>query len=126
MYLGDGCISTHPRGVYRLRIILDSIYPMIVGECASAMNAITPGRVSVGAKSGDRAVEVSNYWKHWPCLFPQHAPGRKHLRAIVLRPWQDEIVETHVEQFIRGLIHSDGTRIVATERKGTNVRLAPR
>ena len=126
MYLGDGCISTHARGVYRLRVVLDSAYPLIIGECASAMNAITPGRVSVGAKSGRRAVEVSNYWKHWPCLFPQHGPGRKHLRAIILRPWQQEIVERQVEQFIRGLIHSDGTRIVATERKGTSVRLVPR
>lgn len=31
-----------------------------------------------------------------------------------------------MESFIRGLIHSDGTRIVATERKGTYVRRAPR
>ena len=27
---------------------------------------------------------------------------------------------------IRGLIHSDGTRVIATERKGTYVRRAPR
>jgi hypothetical protein len=126
MYLGDGCISACPRGVYKLRIVLDSLYPMIVSECSSAMNAITPGRVSVGAKSGSRAVEVSNYWKHWPCLFPQHGPGRKHLRAIVLRSWQEEIVASCAERFIRGLIHSDGTRIIATERKGNYVRRAPR
>ena len=31
-----------------------------------------------------------------------------------------------VERFLRGLIHSDGTRIVATERKGAYVRRAPR
>jgi hypothetical protein len=31
-----------------------------------------------------------------------------------------------VEPFLRGLIHSDGTRIVATERKGRYVRHAPR
>jgi hypothetical protein len=126
MYLGDGCISTSRTGVHRLRITLDSIYLGIVGECAAAMRAITPGRVWVGAKSGERAVEVSNCWKHWPCLFPQHGPGRKHLRTITLRPWQQEIVASHVERFIRGLIHSDGTRIVATERRGANVRLAPR
>lgn len=28
--------------------------------------------------------------------------------------------------FLRGLIHSDGTRIVATERKGSYARRAPR
>lgn len=31
-----------------------------------------------------------------------------------------------MKQFLRGLIHSDGTRIVATERKGAYVRRAPR
>ena len=35
LYLGDGCISSHPRGVYRLRIALDMRYPRIVEECAA-------------------------------------------------------------------------------------------
>jgi hypothetical protein len=43
-----------------------------------------------------------------------------------LEPWQSEIVSHRHEPFLRGLIHSDGTRIVATERKGTYVRRAPR
>ena len=30
------------------------------------------------------------------------------------------------KSFVRGLIHSDGTRIIATERKGPHVRRAPR
>ena len=102
MYLGDGCISTSKRGVHRLRITLDAVYPGIVGECVAAMSKVTPGRVRVGAKSGERAVEVSNYWNHWPCVFPQHGPGRKHLRPIGLRPWQEEMVSSHVELFIRG------------------------
>lgn len=37
-------------------------------------------------------------------------PGRKHERAIVLAPWQRDIVERHPWQFVRGLIHSDGCR----------------
>jgi hypothetical protein len=48
------------------------------------------------------------------------------LRPIVLRAWQRELVEVEYEQFIRGLIHSDGTRIIATERKGNYARLVPR
>jgi hypothetical protein len=35
-------------------------------------------------------------------------------------------VAFHVEPFLRGLIHSDGTRIIAIERKGRYVRRAPR
>jgi hypothetical protein len=36
----------------------------------------------------------------------------KHLRPIVLEPWQQAIVEAHPWQFLRGLIHSDGCRTV--------------
>ena len=126
LYLGDGCISEHPRGVWRLRITLDAIYPQIVSECAATMGAVTPGRVHVRDRPDSRSCDVSNYWKHWPCLFPQHGPGRKHTRAIVLADWQELIVTRQVEPFLRGLIHSDGTRIIATERKGDYVRRAPR
>lgn len=126
MYLGDGCMSGHRRGVWRLRVTLDAAYPNIVAECASAMGAVSPGkRVNVLNKRG-RCVEVSSYWKHWPCYFPQHGPGRKHTRPIVLTDWQWEIVAACIEPFLRGLIHSDGTRIIATERKGRYVRYAPR
>ena len=61
-------------------------------------------------------VELSMYSKHWPCYFPQHGPGRKHLRRIALEPWQDRIVASARESFLRGLIHSDGCRIVALDR----------
>ena len=59
-----------------------------------------------------RSVRVAAGSKHWPDLFPQMGPGRKHERAIVLAPWQREIVETHPWPFVRGLIHSDGCRTV--------------
>jgi len=56
------------------------------------------------------------YWNHWPCLFPQHGPGRKHERRIALASWQQAIVTREPQAFIRGLIHSDGCRIVANDR----------
>ncbi|HTK22946.1 MAG TPA: helix-turn-helix domain-containing protein [Gaiella sp.] len=126
MYLGDGCISARPRGVWILRITLDSIYPGIVAECARAIEAIAPGSAGILRRRDSRAIQVSKYWKHWTCLIPQHGPGRKHERRIVLADWQRKIVSRRVEPFLRGLIHSDGTRIIATERKGTYVRRAPR
>jgi hypothetical protein len=46
--------------------------------------------------------------------------------AIRLAAWQQEIVDKNHKPFLRGLIHSDGTRIIATERKGSYVRRAPR
>ena len=73
-------------------------------------------------KTGCHNVKV--YSKHLGCLFPQHGPGKKHERLIALEPWQQEIVDAHPWEFIRGLIHSDGcritnwtTRIVGGERK---------
>jgi hypothetical protein len=54
---------------------------------------------------------VQSHWKHWTCLFPQHGPGRKHQRAIVLQDWQTAIVEDHPADFLRGLFHSDGARV---------------
>lgn len=127
MYLGDGCISPSGRGVWKLRITLDARYPGIAAECATAVEKVrATARAHLYARRDQRTVEVSNYWKHWPCLFPQHGPGPKHTRRIELTGWQQQIVDMHVESLIRGLIHSDGTRVVATERKGSYVRRAPR
>jgi hypothetical protein len=55
--------------------------------------------------------EVTSFSKHWPCLFPQHGPGRKHDRALVLEPWQQQVVEACPADFLRGLFHSDGARV---------------
>jgi hypothetical protein len=58
------------------------------------------------------AVVSTVSWKHGPCLFPQHGPGRKHDRKIELAGWQREIVDRHPREFLRGLLHSDGCRTV--------------
>jgi hypothetical protein len=114
MYLGDGCILKHPRGVWRLEITLDEKYPGIVAECAEAFAALLPEqRVTVSSNHGrGRFVIVRSYSKSWPCLFPQHGPGRKHERQIALEPWQERIVDAQPELFVRGLIHSDGCRVL--------------
>src|SRR5262245_36213832 len=63
------------------------------------------------------ALRIEARWKHWPCLFPQHGPGRKHERPIVLADWQRQIVAEHPEPLLRGLFHSDGCRVTNwTER----------
>ena len=90
LYLGDGCISLHARGAYKLRITLDRRYPGIIAECQGAMAVVLPNRVGLVPKLG--CVEVCAYSKHWPCVFPQHGPGPKHKRAIILEPWQRQVV----------------------------------
>ncbi len=59
---------------------------------------------------GHACVRIESTWKQWPCLFPQHGPGRKHQRTIELLPWQRAIVEQAPGPFLRGLIHTDGWR----------------
>lgn len=115
LYLGDGSIATHPRDVYRLRIVLDVKYPGIIESTAAAMRAVRDGRANTQLRC-DNCVEVSSYWKSWPCLFPQHGPGKKHERPIRLADWQLELVDRWPEQLLRGLIHSDGCRFTNTGR----------
>lgn len=113
LYLGDGCISPMPRGVYKLRIALDVKYPGIIDECRCAMFFVSRNRVGEVMSIG--CVNVWCYWKHWPCLFPQHGPGLKHRRPIVLEPWQRAVaLERYPHLLLRGLIHSDGCRTVNT------------
>lgn len=83
MYLGDGCLARCPRKVYRLDIALDIRYPNVIDECAFAITRMRPegqGRVNFVPRLG--CTVVYSYRKHWPCLFPQHGAGRKHLRSI--------------------------------------------
>ncbi|WP_060905468.1 helix-turn-helix domain-containing protein [Streptomyces scabiei] len=123
LYLGDGCISAHRRGVYYMRIVLDRAWPGIIDACEVALRAVRPSN-SVCRVKRQGCFVVSSASKHWPCLFPQHGAGKKHERPILLEPWQQEIVDAHPWDFIRGLIHSDGcritnwtTRLVGGERK---------
>jgi hypothetical protein len=111
-YLGDGTVSAAKRGVYRLRIATDGRYPRIIAECVTAMRAVMPGNRVLVQQQRSRAVEISCYSKAWPVLLPQHGPGRKHARKIELVPWQETILERHAREFIRGLIHSDGCRVL--------------
>ncbi|MEV4566611.1 helix-turn-helix domain-containing protein [Nonomuraea sp. NPDC049419] len=112
LYLGDGCISwvgDRAKRVWSLRIMCADTWPGLVGECVEAMRMIRPtNKVRVLRRQG--CSEVNSYSKHWPHLFPQHGPGKKHERAITLMPWQQEIVATHPGRFVRGLMHSDGHR----------------
>jgi hypothetical protein len=118
LYLGDGCISAHRRGVFRLRISLDKKYPRIVDECAESMRAAMPASSVNTLLTPSNCYSVSAYSRSWPCLFPQHGPGAKHTRRIYLSDWQQELVTRWPHQLLRGLIQSDGCRFTNTGRAG--------
>jgi hypothetical protein len=118
LYLGDGTISHAHRGVFKLRVFLDMRYPGIVAECQAAMAAVFPYNSVNKLLTASNCYEVYSFSKSWPCLFPQHGPGKKHLRPIVLTAWQQDFVELIPHLLLRGLIHSDGCRSINTGRGG--------
>ncbi|MBO9520400.1 MAG: hypothetical protein J7518_02585 [Nocardioidaceae bacterium] len=74
-YLGDGHISLGRRGVYNLHVYNDVRYTEDNARIASLMRQVKPGgRPHTRLVPGCVVTTVS--WKHWPCLFPQHGPGR--------------------------------------------------
>lgn len=118
-YLGDGTISNARRSGFALRISSDQRYRGVLAEVGLAMAIVMPtNRVGFIQRPG--CVEIVSRSKSWPCLFPQHGPGRKHERPIKLADWQAEIVGRRPQQFVRGLLHSDGCRVTnfATTRQG--------
>jgi hypothetical protein len=54
-------------------------------------------------------VDVSCYSTLWSELLPQHGPGPKHRRRIVLEEWQSRVVAYEPRAFLRGLFQSDGS-----------------
>jgi hypothetical protein len=110
LYLGDGCLSLTHRDVYRLRIACTEAYPDLMSECILAMSEVLPNKV--GRVRLEGCSEIYSHSKHWICRFPQHGPGPKHRRPIVLAGWQAGIVDRYPAPFIRGLIHSDGCRVL--------------
>ncbi|MDX6261129.1 MAG: hypothetical protein QOH84_2817 [Kribbellaceae bacterium] len=123
LYLGDGCLSPGKKQVYALRVACDNEYPRLIDEAEESIRAVHPTR-PVHRVQAVGCISVVSYWKHWPCHFPQHGPGPKHLRDIKLTEWQRELVVEEPGVFLRGLFHSDGcrvanwtTRIVAGEIK---------
>lgn len=121
LYLGDGCVSRQSR-TYNLRVTCDKRYPTIIQRCREAIDALFPQQRAGVYWRKIGCADVYHYSNHWPCLLPQHGPGRKHNRHITLHPWQQEIVDREAEEFVLGLIHSDGCRVVANDRGVLSVR----
>jgi intein/homing endonuclease len=58
--------------------------------------------------TSDNCIEVYLYSSHLLKLFPQHGEGRKHERSITLEDWQKDIINEFNEDFLKGLIYTDG------------------
>jgi Homeodomain-like domain len=108
LYLGDGCISPGAR-TQRLRLALDAKYPVIIDDAKRLLERSFPiNPVGLVEAHGGTMFFVSVYCSHLSCLFPQHGPGKKHERPIVLEAWQKKLVDEAPWAFLRGCIRSDG------------------
>jgi hypothetical protein len=111
-YLGDGTVAHPSRNGWELRLSCDQRYVDIIDEIrAAAILTFLDARPTTFTSStaGSALVRISH-----PAIaqaFPQHGPGRKHHRRIVLADWQSELTHREPEAFVRGLIHSDGCRV---------------
>jgi hypothetical protein len=89
---------------------MDARYPGIIARVEAAIGA-TAGRTP-GLIHRPGCIELYSNWKHWLCMFPQHAPGHKHERPIRMEPWQQQLIRRHPGAFLAGLIQSDGCRCI--------------
>jgi hypothetical protein len=113
LYLGDGCITKHARGSSSTFMLsIDAAHERVIEDAATAIGRVIPEVAVRRHRRRARCVVVQASHPVWPVAFPQHGPGKKHLRAIRLEPWQREVTHAHPRELIRGLIHSDGCRSV--------------
>lgn len=121
-YLGDGYITKDKRkNVFRLRIFSDFKYPKIIEAIVDNLSILLPnnkiGTITRYNNGKPSWVETYVYNKNFKELFPQHGTGPKHARKISLKKWQKEIIDKYPEQFLKGLIQSDGCRYKQTNTK---------
>jgi hypothetical protein len=111
-YLGDGTVLHPSRNGWELRLFCDQRYAGIMDEIGAAAILTFPDArpTRYASSTGSLAVVRISH----PAIgqaFPQHGPGRKHLRQIVRADWQVELSHREPEALVRGLIHSDGCRV---------------
>jgi hypothetical protein len=117
-HLSDLGILDRENAAHVLWLACADSWPGLLDLAKQTVSLVIPtSRVFCASPRGVACTYVKSVSKHWPCLFPQHGPGRKHERTIELEPWQQEIVTDHPGDFVRGLFHSDGCRLINRVRR---------
>jgi hypothetical protein len=113
VYLGDGHISVVKGSPPRLGLYMDARFERIVEEVRTALISVVPGvSVRMNRRGKSHCVLLVASHPAWIAAFPQHGSGRKHMRKIELTSWQRELTSHHPKELLRGLIHSDGSRVI--------------
>lgn len=114
IYLGDGYLANASARSPVLEISLDPKYPGIVCECSVAIQRVVGAQAKASLRTTPKgeAIRLVATSRLWPLAFPQHGPGKKHERSIALTSWQQDVVDRFPREFLRGLIHADGSRVL--------------
>lgn len=113
LYLGDGCLSKpgRPRS-HTLDLACDESYAAILAEAEYALRSVFGGPIRYWRPKSHACVHLRVSHPGLADAFPQHGHGRKHERKIELVEWQRVLTHRYPGAFIRGLIHSDGSRCI--------------
>lgn len=118
LYLGDGCIRLKHRNIYVLKISLHRAEIDFKTSATICLNEIFPdNKILYEYPNRTNVTIVYIYSIFIPLLFPQHGPGRKNSRQIVLHQWQEKILKTNNNFFITGLFDSDGCGTCQSTKK---------
>jgi hypothetical protein len=93
-YLGDGTVAQWSRNGWELRLYCDQRYAEVMDEIRAAAILTFPDAsptTFVSRTAGSAVVRISH--PGVAQAFPQHGPGRKHLRRIALTDWQIELCQ---------------------------------
>jgi hypothetical protein len=114
IYLGDGYLSKASARSPVLEISLDPRYPGIVAECIAAIQRTAEAKPRASRRTTPKgeAIRLVATSPLWPLVFPQYGTGKKHERTIALVGWQQHLIDQFPRQFLRGLIHADGSRVI--------------
>lgn len=115
-YLGDGCLG-HVKNSFTLMIVNQSDRHETNQRIAENIKIIFPTKnVMVRKRKEANCAVISMTSLRLDEMFP-HGKGSKHTRKIVLRDWQKEIVKLFPENFIKGMMESDGCRYVPRKKE---------
>ena len=115
LYLGDGMVTWTGRSCPWVTLYMDSSYPRIIGEAVAALDYVFPGPPARALQRKGH-VAITKTDAGVLSAFPQHGPGKKHARPIRLEDWQLQVTTACPEDFLQGLIHSDGSRCINSFR----------
>ncbi len=106
LYLGDGCVYLHKKGVYGLMIALDMKYPKLINEVYESLSTFHNNKVQTRIRYVN-CCNLTIYGKYINVLFPKFGIGNKYKNMVfITKELQDNLC---YKSLLKGLFQSDGS-----------------